>query len=232
MNLVHKLIDAIADDPYAYVILNGDLLNNATRNSVSDIYTERMSPMEQAKKCVELLTPIKEKILAATSGNHCQRSYKTEGLDIMSFVFAELGIADKYDLDGVMVYLRMGTDPKAGKKQTGDARQLHYTIYCSHGAGGGRTAGAKANALSRRSESVHADICVVGHTHMPMTFREGGLYADKTTSKTKMKETVNVNTASTLGWGGYSERLGLKPSSHVNPVIVLDGTRFNIEVRI
>ncbi len=42
-----------------YVILGGDLINNATKNSVSNVFDETMRPREQKKRMVELLTPIK-----------------------------------------------------------------------------------------------------------------------------------------------------------------------------
>lgn len=42
-----RVVNKIKDNPNAYCILNGDIVNNATRNSVSDIYSEQMSPMTQ-----------------------------------------------------------------------------------------------------------------------------------------------------------------------------------------
>lgn len=232
MALIKQRIQAIQDDPYAYAILNGDLINNATRTSVSDVYAEKLSPMEQVKQCVDILSPIKDRLIAATSGNHCLRTYKTEGIDIMHFVCAELGIADNYDFNGVLVFLRLGSDPKAGRNSKGEPRRLCYTIYCTHGSGGGRTVGAKANALERRGDIINSDVCVVGHTHTPMVFRENALVVDKVSSTVRQKETVYVNTGSTLEWGGYSERMGLRPSSLANPVITLYGDRFGVEVTL
>ena len=36
--------DHLLEDPSAYVILGGDLINNATRNSVSNVFDEVMRP--------------------------------------------------------------------------------------------------------------------------------------------------------------------------------------------
>ncbi len=42
-----KFCATVLDDPNAYIILGGDLINNATRTSVSNIFDEIMRPMEQ-----------------------------------------------------------------------------------------------------------------------------------------------------------------------------------------
>ena len=54
----------------AYVLLLGDLLNNCTRSSISDIWREVLTPRQAKKLMVEMLEPLKSKILAAVTGNH------------------------------------------------------------------------------------------------------------------------------------------------------------------
>ena len=39
----------ILQDPNAYIVLAGDLINNATRSSVSNVFDETMRPREQKK---------------------------------------------------------------------------------------------------------------------------------------------------------------------------------------
>ena len=68
--------DHILNDPYGYITLGGDLINNATRSSVSNIFEETMRPREQKKVIIEMLTPIKSRILCGTTGNHERRSVK------------------------------------------------------------------------------------------------------------------------------------------------------------
>ena len=79
-------INEIKNHPDMYVLINGDIINNATKSSVSDIYSDRLNPMEQIELACDLLEPIKDRILAITSGNHENRSYKESGVDIMSFL--------------------------------------------------------------------------------------------------------------------------------------------------
>ena len=69
MDLIKSRIKEVKEKENAYCILNGDLLNNATKTSVSDSYAEEIPPMEQIQKAIDLFNPIKDKILAITTGN-------------------------------------------------------------------------------------------------------------------------------------------------------------------
>ena len=66
----------IASDQNAYIILGGDLMNNATRSSVSNVFEERIRPRDQKKQLVTLLEPVRDRILCMVSGNHERRSGK------------------------------------------------------------------------------------------------------------------------------------------------------------
>lgn len=57
-------IEYVKNTPNAYCILNGDLMDNATKTSIGDSYTQEFSPMEQLRRAVEIFGPIKDKILA------------------------------------------------------------------------------------------------------------------------------------------------------------------------
>lgn len=77
---IHDRIEHVRNTPNAYCVLNGDILNNATKTSVSDMYGELLTPMQQVMQGVSLFAPIKDKILAVTTGNHEYRTYKKEGI--------------------------------------------------------------------------------------------------------------------------------------------------------
>jgi hypothetical protein len=79
MNLTRERIAHVKDTPNAYCILNGDLMNMATKTSISDCYAEQIPPMEQIKQCVDLFGPIRDKILCITSGNHERRVIQKRG---------------------------------------------------------------------------------------------------------------------------------------------------------
>ena len=215
---IQKRIDRVKDNENVYAIILGDVLNNSTKNSLGDVFEEELSPMLQVKKAIMMFEPIKHKILGICSGNHERRSYKFEGVDLLYFMAAELGIADKYDYCSCLLFIRFGL----GDRQ----RKVCYTLYMTHGDGqGGRTIGGKANGLQRRGQVVDADIVVTGHTHSPLSFRDCFYKIDYQNSNISQKEQLFVNASATLKYEEYAELYGMKPSSLVSPIIVLDGTR-------
>jgi hypothetical protein len=65
-----------------------------------------------------------------------------------------------------------------------------------------------------------------------MVFKEISYEMDYQNSTVREKETLFVNASSTLGWGEYSERMGMKPNSNASPVILLNGTQKDIRVTL
>lgn len=218
MKAVKETIDTILKDKSCYVILNGDLMNNATINGKSDSYAELLSPMEQVKRAVELLAPIKDRIISADTGNHERRTYRDDGIDIMYFVMAELGLTHLYSAEGNLVFIRFGHDGTHNRK-------LCYTLYHIHGTGGGREAGGKVKRLTDLSGIIDVDIYVHGHTHLPVTLKEGFFRVDRRNSTCSFVERLFVNTAATLNYGGYAQLMGYKPAAITSPIIILSGTK-------
>ena len=72
----------IQQEPDTYIVLVGDLVNNGVRNSVSNPFDETLRPRDQKYRMIEYLTPIKNKIIAAVSGNHEYRTKKDSDGDI------------------------------------------------------------------------------------------------------------------------------------------------------
>ena len=85
-------IEYIKNTPNAYCILNGDIIDNATKTSIGDTYTQVFNPMEQLSKAVEIFAPIKDKILCITHGNHENRTYKNEGINLSCLMAKQLGL--------------------------------------------------------------------------------------------------------------------------------------------
>lgn len=215
-------VKAIEDDPYGLCVCNGDLMNTALRNSVSDVYGELLSPMQQIAYLVDLLRPIKDKIIAVTTGNHEQRTYRTDGIDITRLVCRELGIEDKYAPEGVLVFLRFGTRSRhSGHVNDRNPRQW-YSIYATHGSGGGRKEGAKAIRLAEMAAIVDADIFIHSHVHLGMIMKERYYRVDTSNCVAKPVDKLFVCTGATLGYGGYGQAQEFKPASMATPVIHLD----------
>lgn len=232
--LIQKRIKKVQESKNTYCILLGDLINNSTKTSVGDVYEEELTPMQQVKLATRTFEPIKDKILGVVSGNHERRSYKTEGVDLLYFMCAELRIQDRYDPTGALLFIRFGKQSRGTKESNGSGkiRKMLYTLYMTHGSGGGRLVGGKANGLQRLGQIINADIITVGHSHLPMTFREKAFEIDERNSTITEKETVFVNASSTLKYEAYAETFGFKPSSTQSPIIVLNGAKKDIEVRL
>ena len=215
---IDRQIQRITEDPHGLVLLNGDLMNTALKSSISDIYGEKASPMEQILRMVNLLRPISDRIIGACTGNHEARIYRDDGVDIMRLICRELGIEDKYDPDGLLIFLRFGSI--RGHKQK-PVRRL-FTVYATHGSGGGRKEGAKAIRLADMAATVDADIYVHSHTHLPMIFTESYFRTNAGNSSVQEVEKLFVNTGAALQYGGYGQRNEFKPASRRHPVIHLD----------
>ena len=211
-------IKYVAETPNAYCILNGDILDNASRSSIGDIETRELNIMGQIEHGVELFTPIKDKILCITNGNHENRAYRKEGIDISRLVALQLGIGDLYSPTSALLFLRFGKMSSHHQN-----RRVLYTIYCNHGSGGGRKEGAKAIRLADMSSIVDADIYIHSHTHLGMIMKQGFFRTDLSTSSVQNVTKLFVNTSSNLNYGGYGEAQEFKPNSKDTPVIYLNG---------
>lgn len=227
MQLIKKNIKEVQDNPNAYVILNGDILNNATKTSVSDSYAEEIPPMEQIQTAVDLFEPIKDRILCINVGNHENRTYIKEGIELMAIVAKQLGIYEKYSKESSFLFIRFGerSDGHKESKGSGKVRKLCYTLFCNHGSGGGRKEGAKAIRLADMASIVDADIYVHSHTHLPMIMKQSFFRVDIPNSYIANVNKLFVNTSAMLNYGGYSEQYEFKPPSKDTPTIYLDGTK-------
>ena len=227
-------IERVKNDPFAYCILNGDIIDNATRTSIGDTYTQEYSPMEQLQRAVELFGPIKDKILCITHGNHENRTYKKEGIDISSLIAKQLGLSSRYSPTSAALFIRFGEEAKKRKETNGSGkyRKICYTVYVLHGSGGGRKEGAKAIRLADMASIIDTDIYIHSHTHLPMIMKQSFHRIDTKNSTVTLVNKLFVNTAANLNYGGYGEAAAFKPSSKDTPVIYLNGSTKSFEARL
>jgi hypothetical protein len=222
-----SLIAKVKSDPNTYCVLNGDLMNWASKTSVSDCYAEEYTPMEQIQMACDLFEPIKDKILGITPGNHERRAYRTEGIDITELVAKQLGLQSRYAKESATVFLRFG---KTGGSTHN--RPVCYVIYMNHGSGGGRKEGAKVIRLADMASIVDADIYIHSHTHLPMTMRQAFYRTSPANSSIEKVDRLFVNTSSMLEYGGYGELGEFKPNSIKTPVIHLSGAEKMFEATL
>ena len=220
-------IEYVVNTPNAYCVLNGDIIDNATKTSIGDVYANEFNPMQQLEEAVRLFKPLKDKILAITHGNHEARTYRKEGIDLSYLLAVQLGLFEKYTPTSALIFLRFGKSRNHG----GDSKQC-YTIFMLHGRGGGRKEGAKAIRLADMASIIDTDIYIHSHTHLPMVMKQNYHRIDKQNSVIRIVEKLFVNIASNLNYGGYGEAQEFKPSSKTSPIIYLSGTKKEMSARL
>jgi predicted phosphodiesterase len=226
-NGIMERIEYIKNTPNAYCVLDGDLMDTAICTSVGDTYGANLQPMEQLKQCVKIFEPIKDKILCVLPGNHENRVYKSDGLDITELMCAQLGIPEKYSPTTALLFIRFG------KQSSHKHNRPHlYTAYVTHGSGGGRKEGGKVNRLADLASIVDADIYIHAHTHLPLVFKESFFRVSGSNSSVALVDKLFVNTAASLNYGGYGDRQGFKPASKRSPVIYLDGLKHDMWAKL
>lgn len=216
---IKNIVEQVKNNRTDYFILNGDLMNNATKNSVSDSYAETIPPMKQIEMLVDLLTPVKDKILFVSCGNHEARTYRESGVDLMSIFCSQLGIQDRYAREGGVLYVSFGRSGAHAHH-----RRIAYSIYATHGTGGGRKEGAKAIRLADMASIVDVDVYIHSHTHLPFVMKEDfyrNCYNNRSVAKVQH---LFVNSSAQLDYGGYGQTNEFKPASCDNPIIHLSGT--------
>ena len=227
-------IEYVKNTPNAYCIMNGDILDNATKTSIGDSYTQVFNPMEQLQRAADLFSPISDKILCVTHGNQENRTYKKEGINLSYLIAKQLGLEDRYTPTSAVLFIRFGRD-RNNRKETngsGNFRKICYTIYALHGSGGGRKEGAKAIRLADMASIIDCDIYIHSHTHLPMIMKQGFHRIDNRNSTVAHVDKLFVNTAANLKYGGYGEAGEFKPSSMDTPVIYLNGRAKEFKARL
>lgn len=208
-------IEYVKTHDNVYAILNGDIINNATKTSVSDTYSETLNPQGQIDLATELFMPIKHKILFSNGGNHEARTYKKEGIDPGYVIANNLGLGAKYSPVATLLFIRFGTN---------DRNRKHlYTVYATHGSGGGRKEGAKIIRLCDLAAIVDADVYIHSHTHLPIITKEDFYRVSFSNSSVAPVTKLFVNTSANLNYGGYGETMGCKPASKDRPRVFLNG---------
>ena len=208
-----------------FITLGGDLINNATRNSVSNIFEETMRPSEQKKLMAKMLEPLRDRILCAVSGNHERRSMKDADDEPTYDIMCKLDLEHLYRENMAFLKIQMGNTKKNREKNP------TYTVVVTHGAGGGIYTGGSVNRNERFGYVVDGmDCLIVGHTHKPFVTQPSKIMIDTHNDKVSFKSFKVVSSTAWLDFGGYAAQKMLLPSSHAAQLITLCGNKKEIKV--
>lgn len=215
----------ILNSPNTYITLGGDLINNATKSSVSNIFEETMRPSEQKKLMAKMLEPLRDRILCAVSGNHERRSLKDADDDPTYDIMCKLDIENLYRENMAFVKIQMG------KPENNGIYNPTYMLVVTHGAGGGIYTGGAVNRNERFGYTLDgADCLIVGHVHKPFVTQPGKIKINPHNNKISVVPFKVVSSSAWLDYGGYAAQKMLLPSSHAAQTITLCGKKKEIKV--
>jgi len=162
--LLKETLEWLEERDDVYVLGMGDYIENATRDSVSDVFSQTASPQAQVYDIVNLLTPIAKqgKLIGLLRGNHEFRTYKQTGFEPTTLMAKLLNVP--YLGDSQLIKMRVNNN--------------NYHFYATHGSSGATTPGGKINALFRMAKVADADIFLMGHMHELISWTRPQLYID------------------------------------------------------
>lgn len=191
-----KFRERVANEDNSYLILAGDMLNNATRGSVGNPFEETLPPSEQKIVLHDQLWPLKDKILCGICGNHEARTVKDVDQDPLYDVFVNLGIQERYRSNMAFLKVRM--------------RFATFSFCVAHGASRTRT-----NYFSYALDGI--DCLITGHTHDPSVEMPRKLFMPTRGNKVGVRDMQKVVVPSWLEFGGYGMTKMYQPKSTSKP---------------
>ncbi|KKK85843.1 hypothetical protein LCGC14_2769170, partial [marine sediment metagenome] len=206
LDKVREHIKWIHDEPRRFVLFGGDMIDAATSLSVASPYENRVNPFEQVVQFVDLVMPIRDRILGYVGGNHEHRTKKLGDFSLGSFIATYLQIP--YSHGKQVIDINYGKHKK-------------FLIDLWHGGGSSRTKGAKAQMLHRFMQQGDSQLYLCGHLHdvvLLFDWRQkrhnGGI---------KLEKIAGVMSSSFLDyWNTYAEIAGLPPSDTMMARVILE----------
>ena len=207
--LLIKTVDYIRRHSKCYTFLGGDIIECVIPGSKGSVHKQKRQIQEQVDKIVEILKPIKNKILFSICGNHEYRVEVATGLNVSKMIADLLGV----EYAGFEKHFLF-----SGKR-----------CYAHHGTGGGGTAGAKVNSAERlHFRSPFAEIIFSGHCHFPFISEKEIRYLSVKGNLRNFIQTF-VSCGSAHASDGYASMKGLTPLPM--SMMLVDIIEGGIEVR-
>jgi predicted phosphodiesterase len=220
--MMRDAIKWLQAEPNRFALLAGDLLNMATKQGVSDVYGQTMSPKDQRRYMQQMLAPVADKIIAVIRGNHDQRAEKEIGDDPIECLCAAVGVP--YFEDEAYLTLQVGH----WRHKSKDKRSpVQYIGLMSHGHGGGRLSGGKLNSAMSARQILTADFYLSGHSHDPIIKPDVCWETDSQGVSIIERQQMFIVCGASLKrkpGTGYASRFGYRPLATIWPILTLDGT--------
>jgi predicted phosphodiesterase len=227
-----EFLETVKNTPNLYLTLGGDLIDNGTRSSVTNVFRATMFPSEQKKMMAKLLEPVRDRCLCFLPGNHERRNRDVDD-DPCYDIAAKLDLEHLYRENIAFLKIQLGRENyENGLRMNGLLRPT-YTIVVVHGSGsgGGVLTGGAVNRSERFGCVIDGmDALIVGHTHKPYTTQPGKIQIDPRNNLVTMKPFKVICATSWLEYVGYAARGMMLPSSHCLQTLTLRGNKKEILV--
>lgn len=201
--------------PDTFVVFAGDQMEYATPRSKSSVYETSMHPREVKDWWVEHMRPYRHKVLVLVDGNHewNRASREADAYPLYDIALA-LQIETCYRSEGAFVEFNLGKWSEKGHH----GEPVQYVLRVQHRA--------KNLAHFGTADAFDGiDIFVAGHAHVPMDRPLAKMVYDPLHKCVRHKDVENFVCGSFLTFGGYSERDGMRPTSHKNWAAILSGKK-------
>lgn len=217
---VIRYLQEVKHIPNLYIILNGDLMNNANNLGKSSPLENDLSPMNEQKVIHTLLSDplIKNKIVCSTSGNHESGARaKDSGLDSLVTPMSTLGILDKYARYMAQVVFKV-QNPYCKKGYS------NFRVLVRHGNETGGNPGKVIDAMFNKLKNFgQYDMVIQGHTHKNLYSIDDTVIQDRNQAVKRNVTTINVPAAEEMN--SYSTDYGYPPPNTDNFILSIRAER-------
>ena len=191
-----KYIEWIKNTPGLYVILGGDLMDNALDDGRGMSYDQWIPPQSQLDDMTEMLAPIAHRCLTMFPGNHEWRTYNKTGIDISKILADRLDIP--YHTGPVLLNILAG--------------EHKFTIDARLGFSRPATKGGQLNNAMKPMKWMDADFFLSGHTHEALVSEDTVIRENAAEGSLTFRPRWTVITQSFMGWlETYGYRKGYGP---------------------
>jgi hypothetical protein len=210
---LHRILeyrDWVLSKPNRFVLFGGDMIDASTVLSPGEPWENICGPQRQVYKFIELMAPLRARILGYVGGNHERRGMRT---------FGDLGI-----LLATLLQVPYSSGQQLIDIHFGQHKPFKINLW--HGGGASRTKGAKAQMLARFMETGDAQLYLVGHLHDLLLIGGWRNLRKRGVTDVHVEKIMGGMSTSFLSWWGtYAEvaNLGVSDVAMLRTVLTPDG---------
>ena len=196
---IKEHVARIKADPNAVVVYAGDGAECVVVGSKGDVFKQLCAPQQQQDILVDLLEPIKEKLVFGIRGNHGHRVYKLTGMDFDKTLCHRLGIPYL----GVAAFCNLVVNRSS------------YDLYFHHGSDSGTSLRSKIAKAESFDNFIDADAIFTAHSHIAVELHPKALQSCN-------NDTCQVQTRLRHGYicgSAYDSRTGYAEDKAYSPIL-------------